>query len=141
MLKKETKSTKKGQIKRRWHLIDAEGKVLGRLAGKIARLLIGKDKPYWVPYLDCGDYVVVINADKVEVTGRKEDGKIYYRHSGYPGGLKETTLGQMRVKKPTEIIRLAVYGMLPKTKLRAKMLNKLKLFVGDKHRYYDKFKK
>lgn len=141
MLKKETKSIKKKNIKRNWHLVDAKGKVLGRVASKIANLLIGKDKPYYVPYLDCGDYVVVINAAKVEVTGRKEKQKMYYRHSGYPGGFRKLTLEQMREKKPAFILRHAVLGMLPKNKLQKRMIRRLKIFLEDAHNYQDKFKK
>jgi len=141
MLKRETKPTKKKQIERFWHLVDVEDEVLGRLATKIASLLIGKKKPYYTPHLDCGDYVVVVNAGKVAVTGRKEEGKIYYRHSGYPGGLKKATLAQLRCQKPKEIIRHAVAGMLPKNKLQAKMLVRLKIFVDSEHIYEDKFKK
>lgn len=134
-----TKPTQAKEIKRQWHLVDAQDKILGRLAGKIAHLLIGKGRPYFVPYLDCGDFVVVVNAKKVAVTGKKEKQKIYTRYSGYPGGLKEETLGHLRERKPEEIIRRAVSGMLPKNKLRKKRLKRLYVFADDKHPYKKKF--
>ncbi|MEM3063620.1 MAG: 50S ribosomal protein L13 [Nitrososphaerota archaeon] len=133
-------SLKLSEIKRDWHLIDAKGKILGRLATQIATLLQGKNKPYYVPYLDCGDYVVVINAAKVEVSGDKKESKIYYSHSGYPGGLKKITFEQLQSKKPEEIIRKAVWGMIPKTKLGRKMIKKLYVFANSNHPYHDKFK-
>lgn len=136
----KTKATKKTEIKRAWHLIDAKGQILGRLATKIATLLVGKNKPYFVPYLDCGDYVVVINAAQVEVSGRKRKQKKYYHHSGYPGGLKEITFADQLAKDPKKIIVHAVSGMLPKNKLRDKRLARLKVFVDEKHPYQDKFK-
>lgn len=129
----KTFSPKKEDIKRNWYLIDAEGQVLGRLATKIANLLRGKDKVTFSPHMDCGDYVVVINADKVKLTGRKEYLKKYYSHSGFPGALKEITAEKLRVKKPTKILELAVKGMLPKNKLRDGMMSKLKLFEGAEH--------
>jgi len=122
-------------IKRSWHLVDAKDQILGRLATKIARLLSGKDKVEYVPYLDLGDNVVVINAAEVAVTGRKEKQKIYYRHSGYPGGLKAETLEELRQRRPEEILRRAVKGMLPKNKLQKSMLKRLHIFAGDKHPY------
>ncbi|MBL7158995.1 50S ribosomal protein L13 [Candidatus Microgenomates bacterium] len=130
-----TKSTKIKQIKREWHLIDAQDKILGRLATEIAQLLIGKKKPYFVYHLDCGDFIVVINAKKVKVTGKKEAQKIYTRYSGYPGGLKKEPLSKLREKKPEEIIRRAVSGMLPKNKLRKKRLKRLYVFADDQHPY------
>lgn len=136
---KSTKPTKAKDIKREWHLVDVKEKILGRLATKVARLLIGKAKPYFVPYLDCGDFVVVINAKKVRVTGKKEEQKIYTRYSGYPGGLKKTVLKELREKSPEEIIRRAVSGMLPKNKLRKKRLKRLYIFADDKHPYNKKF--
>ena len=137
----KTRATKAKEIKRDWHLMDAQGQILGRLAVNIAALLMGKNKPVLVPYLDGGDYVVVINAAKVEVTGRKHDNKLYYRHSGYPGGFKKVTFSQQMAKDPTEIIRQAVEGMLPKNKLRDQRLARLKIFVDKEHNYEDKFKK
>lgn len=136
----ETKATKASNIKREWHLIDVGGQILGRIATVIAKKLMGKSKPYFVPYLDCGDYVVVINAKNVRVTGKKEVGKIYYRHSNYPGGLKSEALAKLRERKPEEIIRSAVSGMLPKNKLRASMLKRLLIFPSPDHPYKDKFK-
>jgi len=127
-------------IKREWHLFDAKDKILGRLASQIAILLQGKNKPYWVPYLDCGDYVVVKNAKDVRVTGRKEKQKKYYRHSGYPGGLKVETLEQLRKRKPEEPIVNAVLGMLPKNKLARQMIKKLYVYPGEEHPYGGKFK-
>jgi len=131
---------KEKDIKRDWHLLDAEGQILGRLSTKIATLLQGKNKLYYVPYLDCGDYVVVVNAKEILVTGRKEKAKKYYRHSGYPGGLREETLEKLRARKPEEIINHAVRGMLPKNKLASQMMKKLFVFVAKEHPYGDKFK-
>lgn len=135
----KTQTTKKNQIKRDWHLLDAKEQILGRLASEIAFLLMGKDKPYWVDYLDCGDYVVVINAGKIRVSGRKDQNKVYYRHSGYPGGFKKISFAQQMSKDPTQIIRHAVEGMLPKNKLQDERLARLKIFVDEKHDYQDKF--
>ena len=135
------RATKAKEIKRDWHLIDVEGQVLGRISTKIANLLMGKGKPYFVRNLDCGDFVVVLNAKSVKATGNKEGKKIYYRHSGYPGGLKAETLGQLRVRKPEDIIIHAVSGMLPQNRLRDQMLNRLKVFPGAEHSYADKFVK
>jgi len=137
----KTYSPKAKEIKREWHLIDAKDKILGRLATQIAQLLMGKSKPYFTRHLDCGDYVVVINAKEVKVTGKKEKQKIYYRHSGYPGGLKETPLWMLREKHPERIIIHAVSGMLPKNKLRARVLTRLKVQAEEEHPYQDKFKK
>jgi len=123
----------KDELKKKWYLIDAEGKILGRLATQIAMILSGKNKPIYTPHLDTGDFVVVINAAKVKVTGRKEEQKIYYHHSGYIGSLRERTLGEMRQRKPTEIIYRAVKGMIPKNKLGRKMLTKLKVYPGEDH--------
>src|SRR5258708_2075512 len=119
-----TTSTKKMTIKRSWHHVDAKGKILGRLAAEIAMLLMGKSKFYFVRNLDCGDYVVVTNAKDVAVTGRKEDLKIYYRHSMYPGGFKAESLKELRARKPEDIIVHAVKGMIPQNKLRASMLKR-----------------
>jgi len=136
----KTYSPKGSEIKREWHLVDAKDQILGRLAVQIASLLMGKKKSYFVTHLDCGDYVVVVNADKIQVTGEKKKKKIYRRHSGYPGGFKEITFQQQFAKDPTKIIYHAVEGMLPKNKLRDKRLARLKIFVGPKHNYEDKFK-
>ena len=136
---RKTKATKASEIKRKWHLIDAQGKILGRLASQIAKILMGKDKPYYVPNLDCGDYVVIINMAKIEISGRKRKQKLYRRHSGYPGGFRELTFAQLMKRDPRKIIRHAVSGMLPKNKLRDKRLARMKVFVNDKHPYQDKF--
>lgn len=137
---KKTKVTKASKIKREWHLIDVKGKMLGRAGTKIAKLLIGKDKIYYAPNLDCGDYVVVINAAFVEISGRKRKQKLYRRHSGYPGGFRELTFAQLMKRDPRKVIRQAVGGMLPKNKLRDRRLARLKIFVDEKHPYGDKFK-
>jgi large subunit ribosomal protein L13 len=121
------------EVERKWRLIDAEGQTLGRLATEIARFLRGKDKPQYTPHVDTGDFVVVVNAEKVVVTGRKAEQKMYYRHSGYPGGLKETSYEEMLERKPTEILRRAVKGMMPKTRLGRQQLKKLKIYAGPEH--------
>lgn len=121
------------EVLRRWHLLDAQGAVLGRLAAQAAILLMGKHKPNYTPFLDMGDHVVVINAAKVRVTGKKEDQKIYRHHSGYPGGLKEIALRKLRARHPERIVFDAIAGMLPKTKLGKRMLRKLRVYAGDKH--------
>ena len=128
-----THSTKPAEINREWYLVDAEGKTLGRLASEIAKILRGKNKPIYAPHLDTGDYVVVVNAEKIHVTGRKLDQKMYYRHSGYPGGLKTITLRQQLKKHPTRVIRSAVWGMLPHNRLGRTMIKKLKVYAGDSH--------
>lgn len=137
----KTYATKVKDIQRQWQLIDAQGQVLGRLAVQAAAFLIGKNKPYFSPHLDCGDWVVVINAQTVEVTGKKKNQKIYYRHSGYPSGLKALNFNQMMAKDPCQVIRHAVSGMLPKNKLRAPRLKRLRVFSGSEHDYQEKFKK
>lgn len=134
------KATRAADIKREWHLVDAKGKILGRIATEIATLLMGKRKPYFVRHFDCGDYVVVTNAKDVVATGKKDLQKKYYRYSGYPGGLKVATLGQLRQKNPPEIITHAVKGMLPQNKLRDRMLKRLYVFAGEEHSYMDKIK-
>lgn len=139
-MKKTTKSTKESQIERKWHLIDAKGKVLGRTSTEIAKMLMGKNKPYFVRNLDCGDYVVVVNAKDVKLSGKKETDKIYTSYSGYPGGLRRRTAAQIREKKPGELISHAVAGMLPHNKLRDKMLTRLYVFPQENHTYQDKFK-
>ena len=126
---------KKTEIKKNWYLVDAEGKILGRLASKIAQILSGKNKPIYTPHLDTGDFVVVINAKKVKVTGNKEKKKIYYHYSGYPGGMKEIVYEKLLEKKPALIIQKAVKGMLPKSKLGRKMFKKLKVYAGTEHRH------
>lgn len=139
MLAKMTLPTKVADIKRDWHLIDVKEKILGRIATDIAKLLMGKGKPYFAKNLDCGDYVVIINAVDVRVTGKKETDKVYTRYSGYPSGLRKITVKELRERKPEEIIRHAVSGMLPKNKLRASMLKRLYVFRGNEHKYEDKF--
>ncbi len=137
---KKTKATKVSEIKRDWHLVDAKDQILGRLATQIAPLLMGKNKPYFVHYLDCGDYVVVTNASQVKVTGRKAAQKMYYRHSGYPGGFREISFEKQMEKDPRKVIRHAVKGMLPKNKLQDKRLKRLKIFADEKQPYQDKIK-
>jgi len=134
------KNIKTTDIKRSWHLIDAEKKILGRLSVNVAQILMGKNKSYYTPYLDTGDFVVVTNAQKVALSGKKEKQKKYYHHSQFPGGLKVKTAQQVREQKPEEVIRHSVRGMLPKTKLGKLMLKKLYVFKDDKHPYSDKFK-
>ena len=129
----KTYSTKKADIERKWHVIDASDKTLGRLATRIAGLLIGKHKPIFSPHLDTGDFVVVTNADKVHLTGNKAKQKLYYRHSGYPGGLKSVTLEKMMQTNPTRVIEHAVSGMLPHTRLGASMKKRLKVYTGEAH--------
>jgi large subunit ribosomal protein L13 len=129
----KTYSAKPGEIQRRWWVVDAEGKNLGRLATRIAVVLRGKDKAQYTAHVDTGDFVIVVNADKVAVTGRKLTGKRYYRHSGYPGGLRVRTLGQTLQHRPTEVLRHAVRGMLPKNRLAAQQLRKLKIYAGPSH--------
>ena len=121
------------EVERKWYVVDAEGQTLGRLATEIARILRGKNKPQYTPHVDTGDFVVVVNAEKVVVTGRKAEQKVYRRHSGYPGGLKTTTYEQMLERKPTEILRRAVRGMMPKTRLARQQLRKLKIYAGPEH--------
>ena len=120
-------------ITRDWHLVDAEGRVLGRIASRIASILMGKEKPSYTEFLDCGDFVIVVNAEKVRLTGTKLSDKLYYRHSGYPGGLKQRTAAEVLEKHPDRVIRSAVKGMLPRNKLGRKMLSKLKVYAGADH--------
>ncbi|OGE71193.1 50S ribosomal protein L13 [Candidatus Daviesbacteria bacterium RIFOXYD1_FULL_41_10] len=127
-------------IKREWHLIDAKGQILGRLSTEAAKLLMGKNKPNYVPYLDCGDNVVIINASEVRVTGKKETRKKYVRHSGYPGGLTVETLEKMRAKKPEKIIIHAISGMLPKNKLGRVMIKKMHVYAGGEHPFTKELK-
>ena len=124
---------KEDNTERIWYIVNAEGKVLGRLASKVATILRGKHKPIYVPHADVGDYVIVINAAKIRLTGKKLEQKVYYRYSGYPGGLKETHLSDLMRKNPEEVIKRAVKGMLPKNKLGRKMLTKLKVYPDKEH--------
>jgi large subunit ribosomal protein L13 len=121
------------EVERKWYVVDAEGKHLGRLATEIVRVLRGKNKPQYTPHVDVGDFVVVVNADRVAVTGRKAEQRFYRRHSGYPGGMKEISYEQMLARKPTEVLRQAVYGMMPKTRLARKQFKKLKIYAGPEH--------
>lgn len=121
------------KIERKWYLVDAEGCTLGRVASEIAKVLRGKNKAIYTPHADTGDYVVVINADKIKVTGKKMDQKIYYNHSDYVGGMKETTLAEMMAKKPEKVMELAVRGMLPKGPLGRQMITKLHVYAGAEH--------
>lgn len=121
-----------------WLLIDAQDRILGRLASRIAKILQGKHRVYYTPYKDCGDFVIVINAKKVAVSGKKEEDKIYYRHTGFPGGLKQETLASLRQRRPEEIIRRAVKGMLPKNRLARQMMKKLYIYAGSEHPHKDK---
>lgn len=139
-MKNITQSTKASDIKRIWHMVDLKDKTLGRISTEIASLLMGKGKPYFMRSMDCGDYIVAINAKDIKVTGRKEEQKKYYRYSGYPGGLRVDTLGKLRETKPEEIIIHAVKGMLPQNKLRDRMLSRLYVFTGSDHPYKDKIK-
>lgn len=132
-VKTKTKKTAKQPEVKKWYLIDAKGKVLGRLASRIAQILTGKNKVSWLPYKDSGDFVVVINAAKVAITGRKEERKFYYRYSGYPGGLRKTALKTQRVEKPETIIEHAVKGMVAKNRLGSAVLKKLYVYPGEKH--------
>lgn len=122
-------------IERKWYVVDAEGKTLGRLASEIAKVLRGKNKPIFTPHLDMGDYVIVVNAAKVKVTGKKLSQKVYYHHSGYVGGMKETTLKEMLAKKPERVVELAVKGMLPKGPLGRQMYKKLFVYAGPEHKH------
>ena len=121
------------EVERKWYVIDAEGQTLGRLATEIARLLRGKNKPQYTPHVDTGDFVVVVNAEKVAVTGKKAEQKVYYRHTGRPGGLRETSYEVMLERKPTEILRKAVRGMMPRTRLGRQQFKKLKIYAGPEH--------
>ena len=129
----KTYSAKPGEITREWYLVDAEGKTLGRLATQIADTLRGKRKPVFTPHTDTGDFVIVVNAEKIQVTGNKLDQKRYYRHSGYPGGLKSRTLREQLDRRPTEVLRTAVKGMLPKNRLARQQITKLKIYAGPEH--------
>jgi large subunit ribosomal protein L13 len=128
-----TYTAKAGQVQHGWYVVDAQNKVLGRLAVQIATRLRGKHKPEYTPHVDTGDFIVVVNVSKLRVTGRKDERKIYYRHSGYPGGLKQTNFKKLQAKKPTRVLQLAVKGMLPKGPLGYAMLRKLKVYAGATH--------
>jgi large subunit ribosomal protein L13 len=128
-----TYNAKPGEVERRWYVVDADGQTLGRLATRIADTLRGKDKAQYTPHVDTGDFVVVVNAEKVRVTGNKLDQKRYYRHSGYPGGLRSRTLREQLERRPTEVIRKAVKGMLPRNRLARQQINKLKIYAGPEH--------
>ena len=129
----KTQFPSKGEIVRQWHVVDASDQVLGRLASKAAMILMGKHKPTYTTFLDTGDHVIVINAEKVRLTGRKDEQKIYRRHSGYPGGLSEIDVKKVRATRPTRIVEQAIAGMLPKNKLGKQMYRKLQVYAGDKH--------
>lgn len=122
-------------IERKWYVVDAEGKTLGRLTSEVAKVLRGKNKPIFTPHIDTGDYVIVVNAEKIKVTGKKLDQKVYYHHSDYVGGMKETTLKEMLAKKPERVIELAVKGMLPKGPLGREMFKKLFVYAGPEHKH------
>lgn len=129
----KTVSTRREDAQHDWYVVDAEGKTLGRFASEIARRLRGKHKAEYTPHVDTGDYIVVVNAEKVRVTGKKEQDKIYYRHSGYPGGIKATSLGKMRAEHPERLLAAAVKGMMPRNPLGRAMLRKLKVYAGPSH--------
>ena len=133
MKKNKTTFAKKGEVEQEWHEIDVAGQVLGRMATKIAMILSGKNKPIYTPHVDCGDFVIVTNASKIRVTGRKDKQKIYFRHSDYPGGAKYTAFDKMLADHPEKVIKQAVAGMLPKTRLGKKMITKLKIYAGAEH--------
>jgi large subunit ribosomal protein L13 len=129
----KTYNAKPGEIERRWYVVDADGQILGRLATQIAETLRGKGKPQYTPHVDSGDFVVVVNAEKIEVTGNKLEEKMYHRHSGYPGGLKSRPLRDELERRPTEVIRKAVKGMLPRNRLGRAQIRKLKIYAGPEH--------
>ena len=129
----KTYSPKVGEVERRWYVVDAEGLPLGRLSTAVAKVLMGKHKPQFAPHIDTGDFVIVINADKAMLTGNKEDQKIYYRHSGQPGKLKEQTARELRAKHPARLVEFAVRGMLPKNRMGRKQHKKLKVYAGIEH--------
>jgi len=131
----KTYQAKKDEVAKRWFLVNAEGKILGRLATELARILRGKHKPIYTPHVDTGDFVIVVNAGKVVLTGNKMREKIYYHHTGHPGGIRQISAEKLIAKKPTELIRIAVKGMLPKNSLGRQMLGKLKIYAGPSHRH------
>lgn len=128
-----TYSPKQGEIERAWHVVDADGMTLGRLSSEIARLLTGKHKPTWAPHIDTGDFVIVVNAEKVVLTGKKEQDKIYYRSTNRPGSLKSETVAERRRKRPQKLVEAAVWGMLPKNRLGRRQYTKLKVYAGPEH--------
>lgn len=128
-----TYMAKPNEVERKWYLVDAEGKTLGRLASEVAAILRGKHKPEFTPHVDTGDFVVIVNADKIHLTGKKISQKIYYRHSGHPGGLKSATAAEMLDKKPVQMVEIAIKGMLPKTRLGRQQAAKLKVYAGSEH--------
>jgi large subunit ribosomal protein L13 len=136
----KTYQPKKKEVKRVWHLIDAKGEILGRLSSRIAKLLMGKHKAGYSAHMDMGDYVVVINAKSIVVSGKKEEQKVYRSHSGYPGGYKEVKYKKMLMEQPERIIELAVLGMLPGNRLKKKRIVRMKVFAGSEHPYFDKFR-
>ena len=129
----KTLSAKPESVKRDWYVVDASGKTLGRLASEIAKRLRGKHKPEYTPHVDTGDYIVVVNAEKVTVTGKKAEDKMYYRHTGFPGGIKETNFNKLQQRHPTQVIEIAVKGMMPHNPLGRAMLSKLKIYAGAEH--------
>ena len=129
----KTYQAKKEEVDHQWYLVNAEGKILGRLATELAKILRGKNKPAFTPHVDTGDFVIVVNTGKVVLTGKKMKDKIYYHHTGYPGGIKEISAEKLLAKKPTEMLRIAVKGMLPKNSLGRQMLQKLKIYAGPDH--------
>lgn len=131
----KTYSAKPSDVTRAWYIIDASAAPLGRIATQVADLLTGKTKPQFTPHIDCGDYVIVINSDELKVTGKKTDDKIYYRHTGFPGGIKQATLSELHAKDSTEVIRKAVRGMIPANKLRPDRLARLKIYTGAEHNH------
>ncbi len=131
--RQKTPSWRSGETKEKWYVVDASGKTLGRLASRVARIIRGKHKPIFTPHTNCGDHVIVINAEKVQVTGKKRSQKVYYRTSGRPGGLKERTFEELMAKHPTRAIEYAVKGMLPKNRLGREMFKKLKVYAGPEH--------
>jgi large subunit ribosomal protein L13 len=133
LFRMKTWNAKPGEVERRWYLVDADGKTLGRLATRVADTLRGKDKAQYTPHVDTGDFVVIVNAEKIAVTGNKLDDKRYYRHSGYPGGIRSRTLREELERRPTEVIRKAVKGMLPRNRLGRAQLTKLKVYAGPDH--------
>ncbi|NLY11730.1 MAG: 50S ribosomal protein L13 [Firmicutes bacterium] len=129
----KTFMAKATDVERKWYVVDASGKTLGRLASQVASILKGKHKPIYTPHVDCGDHVIILNADKVHLTGNKLEGKKYYRHSGYPGGIKVTTAGELIQKNPERLVKLAVWGMLPHNRLGRRMIKKLRVYRGSEH--------
>jgi large subunit ribosomal protein L13 len=126
-------NTEEARAQRRWYVVDAQGKILGRMASEIAKILRGKHKPIFTPNVDAGDFVIVVNARGIKLTGKKLEKKVYYRHTGYPGGIRQRTAAQMLAEKPEEVVRIAVRGMLPKNRLSKKLVTKLKVYAGPQH--------